>query len=352
MIVLCPCCGSSSRYPNQPPKWMLPSHDRRPMIQLALSKIDFDLDDLRVVILREHEEKFSVREGLKRAFGRDIQTVILETPTRSQSETVAEALKALNLDDAFLVKDSDNIFKLDTPEEDFNYICTESLNHFDSINPRNKSYIQSDHQDIITNIREKEVISDTFNVGGYYFTSSQHFLEYYDRLSNARQKWEDELYLSDIIGSMILDGIPFKKKMVSEYQDWGTIHEWRQALLARKAYFVSLDGFLFERGSEHFAPHFNDTQPHQDAVDCVKSLAQQNHTIIYVTIRSRNFEATTRQQLKNVELPEGQIVWDCPIAQWVTITSPHATLPFQSGKALEVAPDAINLLEKIRDEFR
>ena len=64
-------------------------------------------------------------------------------------------------------------------------MCVDSLNNFDSINPRNKSYLQIDHKGIVTNIREKVVISDLFNVGGYYFTSPERFLEYLQAAGRA-----------------------------------------------------------------------------------------------------------------------------------------------------------------------
>ena len=39
MKVIVPCCGSSSRFPGQPPKWTLPAHDGRPMLCLAVCRV-------------------------------------------------------------------------------------------------------------------------------------------------------------------------------------------------------------------------------------------------------------------------------------------------------------------------
>ena len=73
-------------------------------------------------------------------------------------------------------------------------------------------------------------------------------------------EWNREIYLSDVIGSMILDDIPFYSRMVKGYRDWGTIREWQRALLDRRAYLISLDGFVFERGNRYFNPRFEDVQ--------------------------------------------------------------------------------------------
>ncbi len=346
MKIIVPCCGSSSRFPGQPPKWTLPAHDGRPMLCHSISGLQLSLDDLVVAILRDHERKYNVVAGLEEAFGRPIQVAILDEPTRSQSETVARTIEYLDLKESFLVKDSDGYFKLDELEEEDNYVCVDSLNNFDSINPRNKSYLQIDHKDIVTNIREKVVISDLFNVGGYFFTSPDHFLEFYKRLA-ADSRWEREIYLSDVIGAMILEGIPFHARRTTGFQDWGTVREWRRALLAQKTYFVALDGFVFERGSQYFSPRFQDVRPHAGAVEAVKACADKGHKVVYLSIRPQACEELTLAQLAEAGLPPGPVLWNCPVAKWVLLTSPHPTLPFLTSQAIEIHPDEANLLESI-----
>jgi hypothetical protein len=347
MKVIVPCCGHSSRFPGQAPKWMLPAFDGQPMICRAISGLELSLDQLVVTILREHEEKYSVSAGIEKAFGRPIQMVMLNERTKSQSETVARTLEQLNFDETFLVKDSDGIFNLTELEQEDNYVCVDSLNNFDSINPRNKSYLQVDLKGLVTNIREKVVISDLFNVGGYYFTSPSVFTEFYERLSHDKANWSREIYLSDVIGAMILEGIPFRARQTTGFGDWGTIREWRRALLARKAFFILLDGFLFERGSEYFHPRFQDTKAQQNAIKSVQALAAKGHKIVYLSIRPESYQAVTLQQMREAQLPVGQVLWNCPIAKWVLLTSPHATLPFLTGQAIELYPDDLNLSETI-----
>lgn len=354
MKVIVPCCGRSSRFPNQPPKWMLPAHDGRPMLTLALSQLQVSLDDVVVTILREHEERYQVVAGLEAAFGRPLRIVVVDQPTRSQPETVARTLEAVGFDEPFLVKDSDNTFAFAlAPGEaapETNFVCVDSLNNYDSINPRNKSYVQVDHRGVVTNIREKVVISDLFSVGGYGFLRPAQFLDYYQRLVAGAAEWQRELYTSDVIGAMILDGLPFRARQITGYQDWGTVTEWRRALLQRRAYFVSLDGFLFERGSQHFAPRFADTRPHAAAVEAVAQLRRRGHTVVFLSIRPAALAAETEAQLAAVGLAGAQVVYGCPIASWSVVTSPHATMPFQTSHAAELAADDPLLLEKLLGE--
>lgn len=185
MKVIIPCCGNSSRFPDLPPKWMLPDHSGRPMIAEAISLLNVSDKDLIITVLEEHERKFEVTRGLKKALGNAIQVVALKEKTRSQSETVYKTIVALNINEPFLVKDSDNCFQIDQIEESFSYVCYDSLNNHSLINPRNKSYLQLGPKEVITNIKEKQVISDTFSVGGYYFSNPEQFRDTYLKLSQV-----------------------------------------------------------------------------------------------------------------------------------------------------------------------
>jgi hypothetical protein len=186
MKIIVPCCGRSTRFPNLPPKWMLPASDGKPMICAAVGGLPINLDDLIVTLLREHEDRFDATAGLALAFGRRIETCILEQPTSSQSETIAKTLLATRLNEPFLAKDADGSFTTATLNDEKNFVCVSSLNRCDLMNPRNKSYVVVDETGAITSIREKVVISDLFNVGGYFFRSPRQFLDYYERLTKNR----------------------------------------------------------------------------------------------------------------------------------------------------------------------
>lgn len=347
MKVIVPCAGSSSRFPDMAPKWMLPDYDGVPMVVRAVEGLDCSQDQFVFTILREHEERFKASEGLKQAFGGEVECVILEKPTDSQSETVAETIRRCGIEESFLVKDSDNFFRLEQIEENVNFISVASLNDFDMINARNKSYVQVDQDNIITSIREKHVISDLFSVGGYYFQDAAEYLDAFDSLSQAGRFEKGELYLSEIIAHMILNGSAFQAKHALDYQDWGTVHEWRQELSRRRLHLVSLDGFLFERGSTYFSPQFSEVQANEEAVRAVRKMADSQHTIVYLSIRPESYKEMTLEQMRNNDIPEAPVIFGCGIAQWSLVTSGHSSLPFNTSQAIEIAPDDPNILEKL-----
>jgi len=349
MKVLVPCAGRSSRYPNMPPKWLLPDQDGVPMVVRAVEKLHVAPADLVFTFLAEHEEMFGVRSGLAKAFGTEVATVVLETPTKSQSETVAVTLKRLAISEAFLVKDSDNVFELDGIASPTSYVTVASLNDFDQINPRNKSYVTVDQEEFITAIREKQVISEHFSVGGYFFRSATSFLDAFDELSRAPSVSATELYISEIISYLLLNGEPFKMRHARGYMDWGTVHEWRRKLESRRVFILSLDGFLFQRGSRYFDPAFGAVAANPIAIDAARQLAAAGHKLIYLSVRPYELETETRKAIMAAGLPDAPLLMETDATQWTLVTAPDPSLPLRTGRALEVVPDDEYLIEKLID---
>jgi NDP-sugar pyrophosphorylase family protein len=348
MKIIVPCGGRSSRYPNMPPKWILPDHKGIPMVVRAVEQIECSPKDIVITILREHEDRFNARKGLSDAFGHDVTCLVLDEPTRSQSETVAVTLDALGIDEPFLVKDSDNSFSLANVDETENYVSVASLNDFDAINPRNKSYVTIDQEDFITGIREKRVISDLFSVGGYFFRSPDRFLQAFETLRSTPNVDAHEIYISEVISYLLMQGDLFKVKKAIKYQDWGTVHEWRRKLEERRLYFVNIDGFLFQRGSSHFSPTFDEVAGNDGAISAICKLCEAGHRVIYLSIRPQELEAMTLAALKNAGLPEGKLLMECDIGQWMLVTSPEPSIPLSTSVALEILPADANLVEKLQ----
>jgi len=68
---------------------------------------------------------------------------------------------------------------------------------------------------------EKEVVSDTFCVGGYKFSSAMMFKREFESLTSDR-----EIFVSDVISRCISDMQMFTEKMVTNYVDVGTAQDW------------------------------------------------------------------------------------------------------------------------------
>ena len=123
--LIIPCAGKSSRFPNMRPKWMLTHPDGRAMIDKAIDGIDKDsFDRIIITIVKEHDEKYEASLILKQVFSDNpkVEVCLLDSFTRSQSETVYNTLVAMNVKGSFVVKDSDNQIMTQLPDETKNFI--------------------------------------------------------------------------------------------------------------------------------------------------------------------------------------------------------------------------------------
>ena len=71
--LIIPCAGSSSRFPNMRPKWMLTHPDGKLMVEKAFEGISHNrFERVIVTILKEHVDNFEADIWLKQIFGSKI----------------------------------------------------------------------------------------------------------------------------------------------------------------------------------------------------------------------------------------------------------------------------------------
>ncbi|MCX9536333.1 hypothetical protein IG535_18420, partial [Vibrio cholerae] len=152
--------------------------DGKLMIEKSIEKLDLSVfDKVVIVCLQEHLEKYTTAEMVIESFTSSTsivpELVILKEPTSSQSETIYQAVKQGNIEGSIFIKDCDNVFSCQP--EPINSVMAIDLNKIDLVDAKNKSYIEVDSLGRISNIVEKEVISNYFCCGGYSFVSASDF---------------------------------------------------------------------------------------------------------------------------------------------------------------------------------
>lgn len=178
-----------------------------------------EISDIYFVILREHDERFMIREQLSMQFRKhhleNAHVTILDQPTSSQAETVARAIEQNGIGGTIFIKDADCYFTADEILEQ-NGVSIYPLENLPIVDPQHKSYVAVDDMFYVTNIIEKRVVSHLFSAGGYCFESAQEFNSYFQEL-----KHYSPLYLSHIIYAMLLDKKIFRPIQIDDYEDWG-----------------------------------------------------------------------------------------------------------------------------------
>ncbi|EGR03972.1 hypothetical protein VCHE39_0560 [Vibrio cholerae HE39] len=164
--------------------------DGKLMIEKSIEKLDLSVfDKVVIVCLQEHLEKYTTAEMVIESFTSSTsivpELVILKEPTSSQSETIYQAVKQGNIEGSIFIKDCDNVFSCQP--EPINSVMAIDLNKIDLVDAKNKSYIEVDSLGRISNIVEKEVISNYFCCGGYSFVSASDFCNVFESISSKKK---------------------------------------------------------------------------------------------------------------------------------------------------------------------
>ena len=314
------------------------------MYEKSVENIDCHVfDRIVIVCLKEHVEKYSSLNVLLESFERSNSVVpeilMLDNATDSQSETIYQALKKSNITESFFIKDCDNVFSCEPYPG--NSIATIDLNEIELIDAKNKSYVEVNSLGVVSNIVEKNVISNKFCCGGYSFNSGLEFIAAYEGISSS-----EEIYISHVIYKMLLEGREFKINPASDYQDWGTLREYQHYCKQYLTVFCDVDGVLLENGSK-FGEKSWKTKPIKENLIKLKEL--QKRGLLHLILTSSR-PKTEIEYTVNTLLGEGLKVDDClfglPHTRRMLINDFSHTNPYPSAIAINIKRD-----EKTLDEL-
>lgn len=280
--LILPIAGESSRYPKGTPKWFLKHPSGNSMLVESIRGIPLkDFDSVYIVGLNEHKMMItSMSLEMVNEYGFKPIIVILGTKTSSQPETVYECIKQGKITGSILVKDCDGQFGY-SPDWSNNHVAVADLHKVGKINAGNKSYVKIDRNNTLGNIVEKQVISNLFSVGGYYFVSASEYCLYFEKLE------EKSIYVSHVIYEMLLDKKVFFIEEVENYKDWGTIDDWMdyiREVYSNKTIVIDLDGTICHLGSKPYL----DRSPIDGVVKKLRQAKELGYYIIVTTSRNVN----------------------------------------------------------------
>jgi len=341
--LILPAAGASTRYPNMRPKWSLTHPNGDMMIVHGMSGIDLsNFDRIVMTAMRYDVAKYQLNDAIHSSFerfGLPFDLLLLDTPTSSQSETVAKTLEHFQIGGEIYIKDCDDYFVTGPIEP--NMVSVYSLYDMEEVIAKNKSYVTVDHLENVTNIVEKRIISDKFCCGGYSFRSGAHFVDTFHAL-NADS--DSEIYISHVIFEQVLDGSLFKTSKVTNYEDWGTLADWNKYKERYKTIFIDLDGVLVNSSSEMFPPIWGTTGAIQENVDTINELyAGGTVRVIITTSRKSSFKTATLKQLDRLGIRYHQIIFDLMHCERVLVNDYSPTNSFPTATAVNMVRNSHDL---------
>ena len=307
--LIVPCAGSSSRYPDMRPKWMLTHPEGKLMVEKAISGLSANyFNRIIITILKEHVEKYESDLWLTQIFGDSVEVCILEKPTKSESETIYETIIQKQVKGAFCVKDSDGYISVKLSGQ--NFVVGRDIRKMPNLtNVPAKSFVLKNEQDILTNKIEKSVTSNHISIGLYGFSDTSQYVDKYLELSNLII---EEIYPSHIISSLIGEGSIFRYLEAEDYYDWGTAKEWNNNARKQSTYLVDIDGVVFKNKGRYGSKNWNTEDiPLSSNINKLREVQNDGTQLIFVTSRPEEFRKKTELSLKEHGLKWHSIVMGC-----------------------------------------
>ena len=336
-----PCAGLSTRFPNMRPKYLLSDYNNRLMIENA-AKNFIGKYNITIAILKQHNEMFNAENKLREAFGDKVNIVVLDEPTSGPADTVYQAI--MNSEYFFtsvspmLIKDCDGFYDTDLVDGNAIYVSKLSKNP-DIRNAPAKSYTITNEQGIITSVVEKQIVSNSFCVGGYQFASIG---EYVDTFEKLKDNATSEIFVSNIIDYMISNGKVFNEKEVENFIDVGTADDWFK-FNNKPTYFCDIDGTIVKTKDFHDDPY----EPIQKNVDALLKEQARGCKLVFVTARKKRYEEYTNKILTEMGFVNYVLVMETNHSRRVLINDYANSNPFPSAVALNLKRDSDNLGDMI-----
>ena len=336
-----PCAGLSTRFPNMRPKYLLSDYNNRLMIENA-AKNFIGKYNVTIAILKQHNEMFNAENKLREAFGDKVNIVVLDEPTSGPADTVYQAI--MNSEYFFtsvspmLIKDCDGFYDTDLVDGNAIYVSKLSKNP-DIRNAPAKSYTITNEQGIITSVVEKQIVSNSFCVGGYQFASIGEYVDTFEKLKGNATS---EIFVSNIIDYMISNGAVFNEKEVENFIDVGTADDWFK-FNNKPTYFCDIDGTIVKTKDFHDDPY----EPIQKNVDALLKEQARGCKLVFVTARKKKYEEYTNKILTEMGFVNYVLVMETNHSRRVLINDYANSNPFPSAVALNLKRDSDNLGDMI-----
>lgn len=335
MAVIIPCAGRSSRFPGTRPKYLLTMHTGELMVERAIKNY-LATEDIHIILLREHCDKYDAEFALKMLY-RDQMNVhihVLEKETSGPAETVYQIAKTLRGNDYLLIKDCDSFF--DAPIAQENSVCVANLKkNLHVNNVAAKSFGVFNEHDLLTNIVEKDVVSNYICVGGYEFSSVASFVMTYEQVIKSNPS--EEIFISHIIKHMLINNATFTKTEVENYIDVGTYKEFVDYNHSKPTIFCDIDGTIFYNQSAYFKNNYsNFPEPIQNAVKYMLKKQQEGCKIIFTTSRPEKYRNITIEALKECGFTNISVLFNMPHSPRMVINDISKTNPYPTAMSMNV----------------
>lgn len=222
--VLIPMAGAGSRFQAAGytfPKPMIQVHDK-PMIQVVVENLGLDAN-YTFVVQKEHREKFNLDTFLN-LIAPNCNLVEVDGITEGAACTALLAKEFINNDNPLFFANSDQFVEWNPVEFMYNMQETNAdggIVTFKATHPK-WSFAKVNDEGLVTQVAEKNPISDNATVGYYYWKHGSDFVKYAEQMIDKDIRVNDEFYVCPVFNEAIQAGKKIRTQNVNGMWGLGT----------------------------------------------------------------------------------------------------------------------------------
>ena len=222
--VLIPMAGAGSRFEAAGYTFPKPLIEvkKKPMIQVVIENLNIDANFIYVV-QKSHREKYNL-DTLLGLLTPGCKIVEVDGITEGAACTALLAKEHINNNNPLFFANSDQFVEWDSNE--FMYKMQETnadggIVTFNATHPK-WSFAKVDKQGLVTEVAEKNPISDIATVGYYYWKKGSDFIKYAEQMINKDIRVNNEFYVCPVFNQAIDSGLQIRTFNVEGMWGLGT----------------------------------------------------------------------------------------------------------------------------------
>ncbi len=227
MKILVPMAGAGSRfaragYSFPKPLISVKNLNDKPMIQVITENLNIQAEYI-FIVQKEHAEKYNLKQMLS-VISPKCKIVEVDHLTEGAACTTLLAKEFIDNDEPLLIANSDQFVEWDSNE--FMYSMQGDkidggILTFTNTHPK-WSYVRLDDNGFVTEVKEKEVISNEATVGIYYWSKGSDYVKYAEQMIAKNIRVNNEFYVCPVYNEAIKDGKQVKIFHINKMWGLGT----------------------------------------------------------------------------------------------------------------------------------
>ena len=237
--IVIPMAGEGKRFRDDgilEPKYMIKVKDKT-LFEWSVDSLPINISKKIIFIcLEEHEKKFNVSKFIKEKMDQKYpdskyEVVYVKQTTGGQVETVLHAKHLIRPESSLIIYNIDTYFvstRLKTK------ILTIKNRNIDGLlgcfksDDENLSFVKLNERGFVSEVKEKEKISDYASTGLYIFSKAKQFFEAGEEMIKNECKVKNEYYVSEIYNMLLRSNAKFEIDLVEKFSPLGTPNDLKK----------------------------------------------------------------------------------------------------------------------------